>query len=252
MSSTNTTESRAAVLLAMVQALSVKQGYECLGTEDDRRLLACMGPEEKFKALQIEFIALTYRLETREMELRGTMEKLDEVTKENTALQMLHSVESKRAFEEEVVAKYTKSHAEEVLKLTTALENDRQKLKNTIDSDLLHHIPMQKAVTLEELLLAAGLKAKDSSTRSRLHALLAEHRESSLLYPMVETDSMVKKVKAFAKDNATQFDTTVPTPITKSFLLPWESTSSSHKRKHPVDKVWDSALEAIDQCRTRR
>ncbi len=76
---TTTTENRAAVLLAMVQALSVKQGYDCLGTESDRQRLAHMGPEERFRALQIEFVALTYRLETREMELRGTRAKLEEV-----------------------------------------------------------------------------------------------------------------------------------------------------------------------------
>lgn len=77
--SSSSTENRAAVLLAMVQALSVKQGYDCLGTESDRQRLAHMGPEERFRALQIEFVALTYRLETREMELRGTRAKLEEV-----------------------------------------------------------------------------------------------------------------------------------------------------------------------------
>jgi hypothetical protein len=47
MTSTNTdAENRAAVLLAMVQALSVRYGCDCLGNENDRRYLASMGPEE--------------------------------------------------------------------------------------------------------------------------------------------------------------------------------------------------------------
>ena len=49
----NNSENRAAVLLAMVQALSFKYGCDCLGNENDRRYLASMGPEEKFKAIRL-------------------------------------------------------------------------------------------------------------------------------------------------------------------------------------------------------
>jgi hypothetical protein len=241
-------ECRAAVLLAMVQALSVKQGYDCIGTEDDRRMLANMGPEERFRALQIEFVALTYRLETREMEIRATRARLDEVSKERTTLQKLSSVDSKREFEEMVITKYMRSHTEEAVEMHTALERDRQKLKNAINSDILQHIPKSQAVTLEDILSHAGVKPKDSSTRTRLHAMLSEHRDAHRFYPISDMQAMVLKINAFTKENSKNFNLVNSTPIQP--ILPWESTvSSGGKRKHPVDKMWDSALSALDRRR---
>jgi hypothetical protein len=242
-------DSRAAVLLAMVQALSVKQGYDSLGSESDRRRLAEMGPEERFKALQIEFVALTYRLETREMELRGTRARLEEVENDFAALKRLHSVQSRREFEEEIIAKYTNSHAQEALDLHSILEQDRQKLKNAIDADLVQHIPKPKAVTLDELLQAAGVKPKDTSTRSRLHNLLAEFRAKHFLYPSDDTEDMVRAIKAFVKGCPGEFDVAVVHKTTP--LLPWDATAGG-KRKHPVDKAWDAALDTLERCRVKR
>jgi hypothetical protein len=236
-------ESRAAVLLAMVQALSVKYGSDCLGTESERRRLASMGPDERFKALQIEFIALTYRLETREMELRAARTKLNEVEDECTSLKKLHSVESRQSLEESIIAKHTQKHAKEMLEMHTALEHSRQKLKTSINTELQQHMPKPKAATLDDILLAAGLKPKDSSTRSRLHALLSEHREKHKFYPVEEEDAMVLKVKTFATENEKLFDRTRPLSAVQ-LTLPWESTVGG-KRKHPVDKVWDSALDNV-------
>jgi hypothetical protein len=208
-----------------------------------------MGPEERFKALQIEFVALTYRLETREMEIRSTRAKLDEVNKECAALQKLTSVESKREFENAVITKYLRSHTEDAIEMQTALEHDRQKLKSAINADLLQHIPRSQAVTLEDILKHAGVKPKDSSTRSRLHTVLNEHRDAHKFYPANDMEAMVLKIDAFARENGKHF-----THVTKSHhqhpstLLPWESTVGG-KRKHPVDKVWDSALSALDRRR---
>jgi hypothetical protein len=236
-------ENRAAVLLAMVQALSVKYGSDCLGTESERRRLASMGPEERFKALQIEFVALTYRLETREMELRATRTKLSEVEGECTALKKLHSVESRQSLEESIIAKHAQTHATEMLEMHTALEHNRQKLKASINADLQQHLPKQKAATLDDILLAAGLKPKDTSTRSRLHALLGEHREKHKFYPIDEEEAMVLKLKTFASENERLFDRVKPASAMQP-TLPWEP-SVGGKRKHPVDKVWDSALEHV-------
>ena len=258
------TENRAAVLLAMVQALSVQQGYDCLGSESDRLRLANMGPEERFRALQIEFVALTYRLETREMELRGTRARLEEANHELDALRRLQSVESKQAFEEEVIAEYLRTHAEEALELQTALERGRQKLRSAIDADLLQHIPKPRAVTLDDLLLAAGLRPKDSSTRSRLRTLLAEHMEKRAIYSADEAGAMVLKIQAFAKEHAAEFSAVGKSESAISATLPWssscgnkkedESQEKKRKKKHPVDKVWDSALDALDRycCRAKR
>ena len=246
MSTTTSTECRAAVLQAMVQALSVKYGCDCLGTEDDRRVLASMGPEERFRALQIEFIALAYRLETREMELRESMTRLSEVKKENTALKKMQSDDSRRLYEEEVVAKYKSTHTAEALQIHTALEQDRMKLKSAIDADLLEHIPKQRAVTLEDLLRAAGAKPKNTSTRSRLHALLSEYKDKHPFYPVEYVDEMVQKLKAFVTENTAEFDSTKAIPIATT--LPWDSTVGG-KRKHPVDKVWDCTL---DHCHSKR
>ena len=236
-------ESRAAVLLAMVQALSVKYGSDCLGTESERRRLASMGPEERFKALQIEFIALTYRLETREMELRSARTKLSEVEGECTALKQLHSVESRQSLEEGIIAKHTQTHATEMLEMHTALEHSRQKLKTSINAELQQHLPKLKAATLDDILLAAGLKPTDSSTRSRLHALLSEHKEKHKFYPAEEEDAMVLKVKTFATENDTLFSRVRPVSAIQP-SLPWDSTVGG-KRKHPVDKVWDMALDHV-------
>lgn len=246
---TNSAECRAAVMLAMIQALSLKQGYDSLGTEEDRRRLASMGPEERFRALQIEFVALAYRLETREIELRGTRTKLEEVSKDLAVLQKLHSVESRRALEEEIIAKHTSLEAKKALELHSALEQERQKLKNAIDADLMLHLPRPKAVVLEDLLREAKVKPKDSSTRSRLHALLAEHREGGrIFYPVDEKETMVAKIQAFAKETPADFDAVVDDePI--DALLPWNV--GGKKRKHPVDKAWDSALDAMDRCRAK-
>ena len=246
MSTTTSTECRAAVLQAMVQALSVKYGCDCLGTEDDRRVLASMGPEERFRALQIEFIALAYRLETREMELRESMTRLSEVKKENTALKKMQSDDSRRLYEEEVVAKYKSTHTAEALQIHTALEQDRMKLKSAIDADLLEHIPKQRAVTLEDLLRAAGAKPKSTSTRSRLHALLSEYKDKHPFYPVEYVDEMVQKLKGFVTENTAEFDSTKAIPIATT--LPWDSAVGG-KRKHPVDKVWDCAL---DHCHSKR
>jgi hypothetical protein len=239
--SDNPAECRAAVLLAMVQALSVKFGCECLGNEEERHHLASMGPEERFKALQIEFIALAYRLETREMELRASRTRLNETETECNMLKKLHSVESKQIYDEEVISKYTRTHAEEVLHMHTALEREKQKLKSAINADLIQHIPKQQAATLDDILLSAGLKPKDSSSRSRLHALLTDHKEKHKFYPTSDIEAMVLKLKKFAKDNTKHFDSVTPVPI-QSTTLPWESTVGG-KRRHPVDKVWDSAFE---------
>lgn len=235
-------ECRAAVLLSMVQALSVKFGCECLGNEEERYRLALLGPEERFKALQIEFIALAYRLETREMELRTSKTKLHETETECSMLKKLYSVESKQAYEEEVIAKYTKAHAEEALRMHTVLERERQKLKININADLLQHIPKQQTATLDEILLAAGLKPKDSSNRSRLHALLVEHKEKKRCYPSADMEAMVQKIKNFAKENPKHFDSVTPVPI-QSATLPWESTIGGGKRRHPVDKAFEVAME---------
>ena len=240
-------EYRAAILLAMVQALSVKQGIDCIGSEDDRRMLANMGPEERFRALQIEFVALTYRLETREMELRATRAKLDEVSKECTALQKLSSVNSKREFEDSVITKYMRAHTDDAIEMHTALEHDRMKLKNAIDADITQHIPKTQAVTLEDILNHAGVKPKDSSTRSRLHSILSEHRDAHRFYPISDMEAMVQKISAFTKENNRLFNRINSLPINP--ILPWES-SVGGKRKHPVDKVWDSALSALDRRRT--
>jgi hypothetical protein len=248
----------------MVQALSVQQGYDCLGSESDRLRLANMGPEERFRALQIEFVALTYRLETREMELRGTRARLEEANHELDALRRLQSVESKQAFEEEVIAEYLRTHAEEALELQTALERGRQKLRSAIDADLLQHIPKPRAVTLDDLLLAAGLRPKDSSTRSRLRTLLAEHMEKRAIYSADEAGAMVLKIQAFAKEHAAEFSAVGKSESAISATLPWssscgnkkedESQEKKRKKKHPVDKVWDSALDALDRycCRAKR
>ena len=246
-------ECRAAVLLAMVQALSVNQGYDCIGTEDDRRILANMGPEERFRALQIEFVALTYRLETREMEIRATRAKLEEVSKECTTLQKLCSTDSRREFESTVITKYMRSHTEDAIEMQTALERDRQKLKSAINADILQHIPRSQAVTLEDILNNAGVKPKDSSTRSRLHAILNEHRDAHKFYPANDMEAMVLKIEAFAKENSKHFVTKsgIGSSTQKqqsSAILPWESTAGG-KRKHPVDKVWDSALSGLDKRR---
>jgi hypothetical protein len=234
-------ECRSAVLLAMVQALSVKYGSDCLGTETERRRLAGMGPEERFKALQIEFIALTYRLETREMELRAARTKLSEVESECATLKRLHhSVESRQALEESILAKHAQSHAAEMLEMHTALEQDRQKLKAAINAELHQHLPKPRAAALDDILLAAGVKPKDSATRSRLHALLSEHKK---LYSTEEEEAMVLKVRAFADENVKLFDRVQPVS-TLQLTLPWEN-SVGGKRKHPVDKVWDCALERV-------
>ena len=171
----NSAECRAAVLLSMVQALSVKYGFDCMGTENDRRRLARMGPEERFQALQIEFVGLSYRLETREMDIRATRARLEEMTRERDALSQLQSVKSRAEFEEKAVANYKRLHAAEAMEMQTAMERDRQKLKNAINADLMTHIPKQQAATLDDLLQTAGIKPKDSATRTRLHGLLAEH-----------------------------------------------------------------------------
>ena len=238
-------ECRSAILLAMVQALSVKYGSDCLGTETERRRLAFMGPEERVRALQIEFIALTYRLETREMELRAARTKLSEVESECTTLKRLHhSVESRQALEESILAKHARSHAAEMLEMHTALEQDRQKLKAAINAELHQHLPKPRAAALDDILLAAGVKPKDSATSSRLHTLLSENREKhKKLYPTEEEEAMVLKVKAFAGENDTLFDRVQPVS-TMQLTLPWE-TSVGGKRKHPVDKVWDGALEHV-------
>ena len=237
----NDTESRAAVLLAMVQALSYKYGCECLGNENDRRYLASMGPEEKFKAMQIEFMALAFRLETREMELRATRTKLLETETECATLRRLHSVESRKAYDEEVIAKYARTHTAEMVEMHTMLERDRQKLKSAINADLLQHIPKTQTTKLNDILAAAGLKPNDSSTRSRLHILLAEHREKHKFYPIEEAEAMERKVKKFAQENNKLFQSVKPVPLQQN-TLPWES-SVGGKRKHPVDKVWDNALD---------
>jgi hypothetical protein len=52
---------------------------------------------------------------------------------------------------------------------------------------------------------------------------------------------MVQKLGAFVKENAAEFDAIEATPITTT--LPWNSTVGGGKRKHPVDKVWDCALD---------
>ena len=226
------TECRAAVLQAMVQALSVKYGCDCLGTEDERRLLANMGPEERFRALQIEFIALAYRLETREMELRESMVQLSDAKKESKRVQ---------PEEEEAIAKNKRTSTSEALH--SALEQDRTKLKTAIDADLMQHIPKQRTVTLENLLHAAGAKPKNTSTRSKLHALLSEYRETQPLYPVEKTDEIVQKLGEFVKGNAAEFDAIKVTPIATTTTLPWNSTVGGGKRKHPVDKVWDCALD---------
>lgn len=235
-------ECRAAVLLAMVQALSVKFGSECLGNEEERYRLASMGPEERFKALQIEFIALAYRLETREMELRESKTKLKETDAECAMLKKLHSVESRQAYEEEVLAKYIDTHAEEVLQMHMVLERDRQKLKSNINADLLQHIPKHQTATLDEILLAAGIKPKDSSNRASIHTVLVEHREKKRCYPSADIEAMVSKIKKFATENPKNFDTVNPVPM-KPATLPWESTLGGGKRKHPVDKAWECAME---------
>lgn len=237
-------ECRSAILLAMVQALSVKYGSDCLGTETERRRLAFMGPEERVRALQIEFIALTYRLETREMELRAARTKLSEVESECSTLKKLHSVESRQALEESILAKHAQTHATETLEMHTALEHDRQKLKTAINAELHQHLPKPRAATLEDIMLAAGVKPKDSATSSRLHTLLSENREKhKKLYPTEEEEAMVLKVKAFAGENDTLFDRVQPVS-TLQLTLPWEN-SVGGKRKHPVDKVWDGALERV-------
>jgi hypothetical protein len=237
-------ESREAVLLAMVQALSFKYGCDCLGNENDRRYLASMGPEEKFKAMQIEFIALAYRIETREMELRAAMTKLLETETECATLRRLLSVESRKAYNEEVIAKFTRTHTAEVIEMHIMLERDRQKLKTAINADLMQHIPAPQAVKLDDILTAAGIKPKDTSTRSRLHTLLAEHREKFKFYPVEEAEAMALKVKKFANDNDKLFQSVKPVPLLQSVTLPWESNVGGGKRKHPVDKVWDAALDS--------
>jgi hypothetical protein len=239
----NSAECRAAVLLSMVQALSVKYGFDCMGTETDRRRLARMGPEERFQALQIEFVGLSYRLETREMDIRATRVRLEEMTRERDALSQLQSVKSRAEFEEKVVANYKRLHAAEAMEMQTAMERDRQKLKNAINADLMTHIPKQQAATLDDLLQAAGIKPKDSTTRTRLHGLLAEHREKQRLYPAGEVDKMVAKIREFAKDHKPHFEHVNPAPF--QIKLPW--TMGGGKRKHPVDKVWDGALDGLDE-----
>jgi hypothetical protein len=231
------------VHLAMVQALSVRYGFDCLGSEEERRRLALLGPEERFNALQIEFIGLAYRLETREMEIRETRKQLEEVTKERDALSMLQSDKSRGEFEERVITQYIKSHAVQALQMHTALEQDRQKLKSAIDADLLEHIPKSQITTLDSLLRAAGVKPRDSSTRARLHTLLGDHKGKHSVYPTDQVETMVLKIKGFAKEHTKHFTRVNPTPIETA--LPWVGG----KRKHPVDKVWDSALE---RCRPRK
>jgi hypothetical protein len=235
------------VLLAMVQALSVRYGFDCLGSEVERRRLALLGPEERFNALQIEFIGLTYRLETREMEIRETRKQLEDVTKERDALAGLQSEKSKCELEERVITQYIKSHAVQALQMHTALEQDRQKLKSAIDADLLQNIPKSQITTLDSLLRAAGVKPKDSSTRARLHTLLEHHRGKHTVYPIDQVETMVVKIKGFAKEHTKHFTRISPTPIETA--LPWVGG----KRKHPVDKVWDSALDAMkERCRPRK
>ncbi len=110
---------------------------------------------------------------------------------------------------------------------------------------------------MDDILLAAGVKPKDSSTRSRLHALLAEHREKKATtlcyyYPVDDLESMVLKIKAFAKDNAPEFSAAKPVPVEST--LPWDSGVGEKRKmkKHPVDKVWDSALDILDKsCRAK-
>ena len=238
----HSTECRAAVLLSMVQALSVKYGFECIGTEDDRLKLARMGPEERFRALQIEFVGLSYRLETREMEIRATRAKLEEMTRERDLLCKLQSEKSRAEFEDKAVANYKRLHATEAIEMQTALERDRQKLKSAINADLMTHIPKQQAATLDDLLQTAGIKPKDSATRTRLHCILTEYREKQRLYPASEVDKMVVKIREFVKDHKPHFEHINPTPF--QIKLPW---AVGGKRKHPVDKVWDGALDGLDE-----
>lgn len=235
-------ECRAAVLLSMVQTLSVKYGIDCIGTENERRRLAQMGPEERFQALQIEFISLTYRLETQETELHETRERLKAMTEKLSVSSALQSAHTTAEFELKVIADFKRSHAAEAIEMQTALERDRQKLKSAINADLMDFIPKQHAALLDDLLLEAGVNPKDSSTRTRLHGLLSTHREQHMLYPADETGVMVAKIKGFARDNRADFEHVTPTPF--GIKLPWESAVGG-KRKHPVDKVWDWALDDL-------
>jgi hypothetical protein len=127
-----------------------------------------------------------------------------------------------------------------MLEMHTALEQDRQKLKAAINAELHQHLPKPRAAALDDILLAAGVKPKDSATRSRLHALLSEHKK---LYSTEEEEAMVLKVRAFADENVKLFDRVQPVS-TLQLTLPWEN-SVGGKRKHPVDKVWDCALERV-------
>ncbi len=235
---------RAEVLLTVIQTLAVKHGFECVGTEDERRELALMGPEERFQALQIEFIGLSYRLETQRIELHETKEKLKAATEKLDERNSMHSETSRAEFRESVIADFKRSHATQAIEMQAALERDRQKLKSAINSELMAFVPKQQAALMDDLLLAAGANPKDSSVYTRLHGLLSAHREQHMLYPTSEVEAMVSKIKRFVAENKQHFVRVNPTPF--KLRLPWEITTAGVKRRHPVDKVWDRALDDLD------